>query len=238
MLKKFEMIEIKANEVMKNPGLLHSYEDIILGTKVKMSCGKYERMWAVSPSTWRAFREIDSPSEIYKSELITKKDYILESLKVARSEYDIDALENYLYDNILYRLTSSNRNSNSTILSSYNRIRKPIDLYIEHIVLMSKELRDYRNKLIPFLFLPLDSWIFDSEIVFTIEELKNKGLKRGSGYGELTKKEDYIYLQEILNRRVKSISDEINKMFYKVYLDLLWNNRFERNGLNLFELKK
>jgi hypothetical protein len=55
VFNKFEIVERKANEVIENPGLLYSYEDIIIGTKVKTSSGKYEKMWAVSPSTWRAF---------------------------------------------------------------------------------------------------------------------------------------------------------------------------------------
>jgi hypothetical protein len=147
-------------------------------------------------------------------------------------------LGEHLYDSILCRLSSSNRGPNSEILKSYNKIRKPIDLYIEHIVLMSKELSDYRKELIHYLFLPLDSWIFDSELIFTLEELKSKGLKRGSGYGKLTIKEDYIYLQEILSKRVLEISNEISKKFYRIYLDLLWRNRYERNGSNLFEVNE
>ncbi|MBZ9634682.1 hypothetical protein [Clostridium sp. FP1] len=238
MPNEFERIIQKASDVMENPKLLYRYEDIILGVPVRISNGKYENMWAVSPSTWRAFREIDSPSEIYKGIMIKNKNIVIASLNNAKSVEDINIIENKLYDIILKELKNANRNQYSSILDSYNRIRKPIDLYIEHIVLMSKELDKERKDIIPLLYLPLDSWIFNSNLIFSLEELYGVGLDRSSQYGMLNNETDYIKLQEILSKRVSFIAKQINEKFSRIFLDLFWSDRYKRSGTNLFETNK
>lgn len=235
MANEFEMIAKKARDIMENPRLLYSYENIILGVPVKISNGSYKNMWAVSRTTWRGFKNINSPSKIYKQAMIKNKELIINSLRNAKSAEDINSIENKLYDIILEELKNSNKNPNSSIINSYNKVRKPIDLYIEHIVLMAKELDEQRKRLIPFLYLPLDSWIFNSQLLFSLEELGGVRLKRGSGYGKLTEESNYMKLQKILNDKISVISNQINMEFNKIFLDLIWNDRYKRNGANLFE---
>ena len=121
------------------------------------------------------------------------------------------------------------------MLNSFNKIRKSVDLYIEHIVSMSEELKDYKAKLIPMLFLPLDSQVFASEHIFTIEELYRYRLKRSYSFKDVTSPKSYSELQSLLRIKAIKAGSILNKNFCRIYFDLLWNNRYENPGSSLFE---
>lgn len=50
-----------------------------------------------------------------------------------------------------------------------------MDLYLEHLVAMAVELGDVRARLVPLLFLPLDSQILAHPGLFTEQELAGHG---------------------------------------------------------------
>ena len=81
------------------------------------------------------------------------------------------------------------------------------------------------------MFLPLDSWIFQSEIIFPNENLSELKLKRRFSFGDIRSKNHYVLIQEYLKQRVSSLDVK-----YEIFLDLFWNNRYQRDGNNLFEL--
>ena len=120
-------------------------------------------------------------------------------------------------------------------LASYNKVRKPIDLYIEHLVAMSFELEDDRQVLVPLLFLPLDGQILESSELFTDQELAQHGLRRSSTYSEVMTEESYLALQGIITRRASEVACELGRSFWAIYFDLIWNGRHSCWGGNLFE---
>lgn len=84
--------------------------------------------------------------------------------------------------------------------------------------------------------MPLDSQIFKSNDIFTLEELRSCQLSRNSKYGPLTSKSKYDILQNTLKTKSKLLSQIDN--FYPIYFDLCWgskNSRYKSWGNNLFE---
>ncbi len=108
------------------------------------------------------------------------------------------------------------------------------NLYIEHIIAMATELNGYRANLIKLLFLPLDSQMFQSIHLFTDNELYRHGVNRDSTFREVKSKSQYMALQELLSAKADIISKDIRQQFFRIYFDLLWNNRHNREGSNLF----
>ncbi len=53
------------------------------------------------------------------------------------------------------------------MLRSYNKIRKPLDLYVEQGVAMASELVEVRSRRVPWLRLPLDSPMFPLSDLFS-----------------------------------------------------------------------
>jgi len=127
------------------------------------------------------------------------------------------------------------RNIKPDQLASYNKVRKPVDLYIEHLVAMSFDLEAARQVLVPLLFLPLDSQILESSELFTNRELAQHGLRRSSTYSEVTTERSYLALQAIITRRANEVANALGRPFWPIYFDLLWNGRHSNWGGNLFE---
>ena len=151
---------------------------------------------------------------------------MINNLKDIRSANELDEFEDEICKAIRKGLT----NIDSVAKASYNKIRKPVDLYIEHIVSLSKEMNPYRKNLIEFLFIPLDSQIIGSPYIFTDYEIQRHGLRRNSTFKDITNKSTYQILQDTL----------ISKTFTmpgvkRIYFDLLWNDRYKMWGNNLFE---
>lgn len=92
---------------------------------------------------------------------------------------------------------------------------------------MAVELRDLRKKLIPLLFVPLDSFILGNDDIIPSEIKKELNIKKGSTFGSIEKRESYLKIQNYLSNVASNISKEIRKNFYPIYFDLLWNNRFK-----------
>ncbi|NMB95719.1 MAG: hypothetical protein GYA02_03780 [Clostridiaceae bacterium] len=132
-------------------------------------------------------------------------------------------------------IKSNLTNVKSYMLQSYNRIRKPVDLYIEHIASMSTELDGYRGKLVKLLFLPLDSQIFGSEYIFTLNELYRYGLTRESSFSNVKCKSDFDKLQKLLMSKATAIYNSYKIEFDSIYFYLIWNNRYTKNPNNLFQ---
>ncbi|AKN33764.1 hypothetical protein Ccar_24235 [Clostridium carboxidivorans P7] len=226
----------KAQVIFLKPTSQFEYEPIITGCKVKNRQGRTKKMYAIAPNTWRAFERIDKASlgasEDFKNYLVFNKKMIISKLKEIKSIEQLDDFENILYNEIKSILSGKVVPKK---LSSYNRIRKPIDLFIEHIVCMCSDLESYRLELIPLLFIPLDSQIFSSSYIFSTKQLQDCNVRRKSSFGDLLNIDDYRKLQDILYNKAIDHSKVNNKNFYRIYYDLLWNNRFCNNGENLFE---
>ena len=106
---------------------------------------------------------------------------------------------------------------------------------MEHLVAMALELREYRKSLVPFLNVPLDSYILTSDVIFDQDSKSLLGIKRRTTFSDISSPEQYDLIQKFLQQKSTGISTNQNQNFYPIYFDLVWKNRYESNGGNLFK---
>jgi len=185
----------------------------------------------VGGNTLRAFHREDKnaigPTEIVREYIINSKAQIIEGLKKANSTHDIDLLSDKLFQELKEKLAV---NVKKEILENYNAVRKLIDLILEHVTLVASELNAYRKQIIPLLHVPLDSFILNSDCLFTYYEREKLGLKvNGGGFLSVKTKEQYYAVQSHLRNVAES-----NKIDHPIYFDVLWRDRitYTNNILN------
>jgi hypothetical protein len=224
----------KAKETILNPKTLYKWDDIINGVSVKRQNGTTQTMWAVASNTFRGFHRIqkDCPgaSVVFHNYFVSNKHWLLTEILSAKNSTELHNVENKICTDIHPKLSNIRQSS----LDSYGRIRKPVDLYFQNLICMSQEVDRSRINLVPYLFLALDSQMFSDPNIFTVEELKNFHLSRRSTYKDVTDERTYIQLQDILSRKATQLSKSDTK-FYRIYFDMLWNNRHQNWGSNFFE---
>ena len=140
---------------------------------------------AVAQNTFRGFHRIETTRSGAKEAFIgyfrERGTSLIASLLKTRTRDQMHDLGNRVCDDVRARLT----NCKQFQLRPYNKIRKPVDLYFEHLVAMAFELEHVRAQLVPLLSLPLDSQILASTAIFADEELYGYGLSRSSTYQDV-----------------------------------------------------
>ncbi len=131
---------------------LYSYNSIINGIKVKN-----RKMCALAGNTFRAFPRIDKnkvgASKVFRDYFSDNEKKILANLKGLQKQHQFDKFLNSYCKEIEEKLIGVIKNSE---FGSFNKIRKPVDITIEHLVAMAKEFtNEDRQKLVPMLRLPL-----------------------------------------------------------------------------------
>lgn len=217
----------KGLNVFINPKKLYAFEDLICGVKVK---GK--TMAAIGSNTYRGFHKIDKlefgAKYYFENCIITNKKQIIKILTEKPNEKTIDALENEIVDQLKFELRHNIINYQ---LKSYNKLRKPIDLVLESLVAMINTFNSGdRKSLIPLLFLPLDSQMFGSPIVFSDNEMRMLNINRSYTFKDIVDTVHYSEIQSFLKEKAEKIGLQ-NRIFF----DLLWNDRYKKHGDNLFE---
>lgn len=229
----FNLIASKGKNIFLSPTPTYSFHSIINGSEVLSPSG-HQKMYAVARNTWRGFHRIDKDSigagEVFMGYFTTNKNSIISQLKAIGDISQLDTLE----DTICNDLKGKLYNIRQDMLLSYNKIRKPVDLYIEHIASMSVELEGHRDKLAKYLFLPLDSQMFQSPYLFEDAELHRYSLSRHSTFKDIHSRSLYNKLQELILSKADTVHIELDQPFYRIYFDLLWNNRYCKEGSNLF----
>jgi hypothetical protein len=227
---------LRAEEIFLHPTHRYSWNDIVTGAMVSVPGAGLRKYMAVDRNTFRGFHKIDKDGvgagEIFRNYFVQHRDGLVSALESTRSADDLHGLLNRVSEEIREGLV----NIKPSMLASYNKIRKPVDLYIEHLVAMAEELDGSRERLIPLISLPLDSQMFQHHEVFGDTELQTAGISRRSTYMEVRDEEAYRYLQGRLVSHAADISDRAQRLFFPVYFDLLWNSRYSNPGVNLFEL--
>jgi len=226
LIEKGESIFIKSQK-------LYSYDSIINGCMVSGANGKAEKMYAVAQNTWRGFHKLDKQGmgskDIFVPYFNKNRENIISELKSINTVEELDEFEDKITKQLKGMLMKCIKNN---MLDSYNKVRKPVDLYIEHIVSMAEEFTvTERERLIPLLFLPLDSQIFASEYIFSVKELYSFGLKRGSTFQDVYSNKVYKAMQNSLLQKLIKITGN----FHRIYFDFFWNERYKKSGANLFE---
>ncbi len=228
-----------AEVIFLSPSVLYKYEDIIQGVTVNDTQKK-----AVDINTTQAFGKKLTYGNFYENKkkamelcdevFLSKKDWIINELrKSIRTKEAMDAFEHELFMSLQETLLAYS--TPTLIKESYNRIRKIVDLYLEHIVSMASEIDSETRKLLtPLLFLPIDSWIIKNESIFDSESIYRWGLTRGSSFGEIRKKTLFDDIQSYLVKKANDISTVLGEEFHVIYFDIFWNNRLNIPGGNLF----
>lgn len=202
-----------------------SWEQIVRGTTVVHPDGRIEKIIAVGANTFRGFHRLDKsdtgPQEAFMDFFVAGKRRISIQLDKVRTATDLHELSNRLCAELISELY----NVRPDQLRSYNKVRKPVDLYLEHLVRMARELKPLRPVLVPLLFLPLDSWILDHPAVFSGRDLRLLGLDRGLSYGDITAEKTYLALQQLAQQQADTITSSVGVPFHRIYYDMFWNNR-------------
>lgn len=181
-MNKTEMINKVGDRVFLNPSPLFSYE--------------YLAKNSLASNTYRGFHKIDKlrpgASVVFVEFLLEKKSVIIENLNSATSEIDVSKIEDELCKELLGKLKINIINDQ---LKSYNKLRKPMDIVFQHMNAMGDFIKD-RNKIVEFLFLPLDSQIFQSDFVFSDLEINKLKIKRSFTFKDIDKEKQYKNIQD------------------------------------------
>ncbi len=224
-----------AEQIFLAPKPQYSWSVIITGAAVKHTSGS-TRMAAVSQNTWRGFHKIDKvlpgSAEGFRGYLLDNADQLLRELAHVGSAADLDRLADQMGEAVKAQLT----NIKPKMLDSYNKIRKPLDLYLEHQVAMARELAEVSSRLTPMLRLPLDSQMFQLPHLFSESALRRLKLSRQSTYQDVASTAQYEALQHLTQERADEYSIIASCPFHPIYFDLWWNDRYRRSGGNLFEV--
>lgn len=228
-----------AASVFLNPSILYRYEDIIRGVQIGSI-----RKKAVNVNTTQAFGKKMTYGNFgenkYKAMDLCDEFFIYQKNKIInklttyiRTREQMDELGQELYTGLKEALL---KYSTLELLDeSYNRIRKVVNLYLEHIVAMAEEIsNDTRRILVPLLSMPIDSWIIGEDSVFDSIDLHQWGLTRKSTYGEIRRKEVYDSMQQYLQEKAEKISKSLKIQFYVIYFDMFWNERWKGIEGHLF----
>ena len=235
----FQKIVDCGQKVFAKKAISYPYHTIISGVVVR-KC----RQKAVSFNTWRSYHRKDTSkqgvSQVFEAYFNSPK--FISNLKGVKTEKDLHNLSNKALKGLRYKFNDIVKEPLGE--NNYGKLRKPIDLVMEHVVVMSSELVEVREILIPLLFLPLDSEMFKNPLIFSDEILQtattlnnDKRINRRSTYNSIKTEEAYLHLQKAALRMAKDLSEEYKSTSFKrIYFDLFWNNRYQRDGGNLFEL--
>jgi hypothetical protein len=224
----YASIEKTAREIFIEPKVTYSYDEIVKGVCVTAEINGMpvqEKMLAVNTNTFRVFKHIESPKEQFIQFLTEKKDEILQTFAGAASSEALDGLAEKYIEALKGRLHPNK--SEALNLDQYNAIRKPLDLYFEHIAAMCNDLSDCREKIVPLLRLPIDSQILNCHDIFGEDVRRRLGLNAVAGFTKIARRDDYFCVQKLAKTRADSVSRQIGQPFHCIYWDLYWSKRYE-----------
>ena len=217
LINQINQINKVGNRIFLTPKPTLSYEEL-----VQRSLGS---------NTFRGFHKVDKEGEgasaVFRRILTKNKENIINAIRESNSEECINTLSN----NIGKKLRKNLVNNRPEQLISFNKIRKPVDIFIEHIVAMGSDFdKPTRRRVTKWLYLPLDSQMFKSPLVFSDAEIEKFKIKRTFTFKDIWKEIDYYEIQSFLKEKSKKAGIE-----NRIYFDLLWNDRYGSSGNNLFE---
>ncbi|XGA80985.1 hypothetical protein OR573_04850 [Halomonas sp. CH40] len=159
-MSQVEIMNKVGDRVFLNPYPLYSYEELALKS--------------LGSNTYRGFHKINKKmggaKSVFTRVLIEEKENIIKGIKLAETVKCIDQFSGEVCSIISDELK---KNIKGHQLESYNKIRKPVDIVIEHMTAMYEGFEDVRERNTKFLFLPLDSWMFKSEFCLARKKQKN-----------------------------------------------------------------
>ena len=225
----------RAADIFFRPTCEYSWNEIVRGAPVADRHGGRRTIPAVGRNTFRAFHRIDKSlpgaKEVFVHHFTSRREELLKGLNHVDDRDDLHKFSG----EVSRRLVTELQNIRPDQLRAYNKVRKLVDLYFEHLVSMARELSVRRLELVPLLYLPLDSWILERPEIFSDADLRIHGTKRGMSFGSVKTEADYLGLQRIAAAKAKAAGAQCGMAFHPVYFDLFWNDRYRNWGGNLFE---
>jgi hypothetical protein len=225
----------RANEIFLEHVVTYPWVDIVEGAQVLRADGGYRRIAAVESNTSRGFHKLDKAGpgalDVYREYFTSNRDELCQALIDIDSRHALHKWSEQVSDEIRGNLN----NIKQEMLKPYNKVRKLVDLHIQSLVSMSTEMLDFRARLVPHQFLPLDSQIISYPTLFSDSDLNDVGLTRRATYKDVGTRTTYEALQERVAKRAAEMSRLSDSVFYPVFFDLLWNRRDLNWGGNLFE---
>ena len=225
----------RAREIFLEHDVIYPWVDIVEGAQVLRSDGRYRCIAAVESNTARGFHKINEAGPgalyVYREHFVSNRDQLCHDLAQLESRKALHAWAERIADEVRKKLI----NIKQEMLRPYNKVRKLVDLHLQALVSMSIELADHRLRLMPYLFLPLDSQIISSPTLFSEAYLRSVGLNRKATYKDVGSRATYDALQERVAERAVEMSQLTDSTFHPIFFDLLWNRRDLNWGRNLFE---
>ena len=180
-------------------------------------------------NTYRGFHKLDKEGpgakEAFEHVLLNSQKVIVQSINHIKSEKDMDLFAKELSRALKARLSKCIRNDQ---LESFNKIRKPVDIILEHFISMGSDFVKARERITKYLFLPLDSQMFQSPDVFSEAEARMLRIDRNFTFKDIYDEGHYVEIQTFLKEKAENLGID------RIFFDLIWNNRFNSEGRNLF----
>lgn len=234
---EFEIAKESLNDLLK---LKEPYKKLIATPPVQKYTVKGTRIYkandkkvcghCIAGNTYRTFARIDSKkngaSEIVEDVLVPVSKKLVKDLEKINTREELNTLSNRLRKQIYEALSEAIK---SEKIKSYNVCRKLVDLYISHFVILSADVSPaLRKKILPLLFVPLDSQIMgelfkyfgDSDVLKLSMKFPNT-------------EASYQNLQALISGLCNGA-----KLPAPIAFDLLWNKRYSLSGEDFFQVSK
>lgn len=217
MGKAIELINKVGERIFYDPSPVYDYEYLVKK--------------ALAPNTYRGFHKVDKSKpgakDVFENYFERNAFYIVSTLQSLKSEHALDVLEQEICKGLKRELK---KNIDNRQLVSYNKLRKPVDIIVEHLISMGTDFLKARKTATKFLFLPLDSQMFQSKIVFSDQEVAELKINRRFTFKDISSEGHYNEIQSFLNEKASRIG-----LKNRIFFDLVWNDRYKTKGKNLFE---
>jgi hypothetical protein len=105
-----------------------------------------------------------------------------------------------------------------------------------NLVAMAFELDAYRARLIPLLFVPLDSQILQHPELLTYDDRRKHSIPNRASYQDIQTESIYRAIQTILSDRAAALTVRHRRPFAPIYFDLIWCERYKNWGSNIWEI--
>lgn len=185
---------------------------------------------SLGSNTYRGFHRKDKNQDgaafVFRKVLTDKRNLIQSKIEAVQLESDLDNLLNEVCNDLLIGLKVNIR---ADQLTSFNKIRKPMDIVFQHMVAMGEDFNNARSRVTKLLFLPLDSQIFQSDFIFTDQEANKLCIERCFTFKDIKCESHYTDIQAFLREKASHIG-----LNHRIYFDLVWNYRYKSTGTNLF----
>jgi hypothetical protein len=224
-LKQIQDLKKPYQRIMASPP---AQKYTIHGSKIYKAGQKKICGHCIAGNTYRTFerdgKQPKGASKIVEEILELVSNTLVKDLEKITTRKELHALSNKLRNKIHSGLKGVIKVDK---IEPYNVCRKLVDLYIGHFVLLSADVSpSTRKRLLPLLFVPLDSQIIGKLLSHLGKVAKNQ-LSMRFPHTEV----QYLNMQAMITELCNAA-----KLPASIAFDLLWNKRYEASGNDFLEV--